>query len=198
MFYNVNFSNFFLKIWGDFILFITHYEPPLIHPLKVENCEINSRLVVDEDSTDKFWVGGVKLIRSIITWQQIFFCYNISMSLLQRFDVFVTTYWCVCYNILMSSYQILMCLLQHFLTPLFRETGERSRSADEQWSTVQVRMITRLCRHYRDHNTWWDAVKRDFTVWRTHFWQSPGEHSDFVVPPVCQSELGYALSCPFW
>ena len=45
------------------MIYVSHSPPTSsdLHPLKVENCDSNSRLVVDEDDNGKFWVERAKL-----------------------------------------------------------------------------------------------------------------------------------------
>ena len=49
-----------------------------LHPLQVENCDSNSRLVVDEDDNGKFRPEGVKGLRIFlnadVNWCAFFLC----------------------------------------------------------------------------------------------------------------------------
>ena len=60
-FFNKNFHETGLPIHGNFLYFLTHFKS--LHPLQVENCESNSRLVVDEDDYGKFRTERVKIVK---------------------------------------------------------------------------------------------------------------------------------------
>ena len=51
-----------LKLIYQYMAIFFNFSPTLnhLHPLQVENCDSNSRLVVDEDDNDKFRPGRVK------------------------------------------------------------------------------------------------------------------------------------------
>ena len=50
-----------IAIYFNFLTTSNH-----LHPLQVENCDSNSRLVVDEDDNGKFLLKRVKLMNSSI------------------------------------------------------------------------------------------------------------------------------------
>ena len=60
-----------MKLFYQYMTILANLSPTLSHvyPLQVENCDSNSRLVVDEDDNDKFRPERVKL-RSPL-WQSI-------------------------------------------------------------------------------------------------------------------------------
>ena len=51
-----------MKLVYQYMAIFLHFSPSLshLHPLQVENCDINSRLVVDEDDNGKFRLERVK------------------------------------------------------------------------------------------------------------------------------------------
>ena len=53
-----------------------------LHPLQVENCDSNSRLVVDEDDNDKFRLERVKALKYVYIKQETkgFFQFEISIN----------------------------------------------------------------------------------------------------------------------
>ena len=53
------------------------------HPLQVENCDNNSRLVVDEDDNGKFRLERVILFVSIFQWRKMSWFNDISQFLSQ-------------------------------------------------------------------------------------------------------------------
>ena len=61
-FYNENFNKNGLPILGQYLAIFFNFSPTLnhLHPLQVENCNSNSRLVVDEDDNGKCRLQRVK------------------------------------------------------------------------------------------------------------------------------------------
>ena len=57
-----------MKLVYKYIAIFFHFQPKSNHlyPLQDENCDSNSRLVVDEDDNDKFRLERVKQLRATI------------------------------------------------------------------------------------------------------------------------------------
>ena len=51
-----------MKLFNQYIALFFNFQPTSshLHPLQVENCDSNSRLVVDEDDNGKFRLQRVK------------------------------------------------------------------------------------------------------------------------------------------
>ena len=65
-------TKIFVKLFNNYNIFA--YSPPTpshLHPLQVENCDSNSRLVVDEDNNRKFGLERVKMRRLLIDMIQM-------------------------------------------------------------------------------------------------------------------------------
>ena len=51
-----------MKLFHQYMPIFINFSSSHLHPLQVENCNINSRLVVDEDDSGKFKLDGVKRV----------------------------------------------------------------------------------------------------------------------------------------